>query len=913
MSSEKMVIPDVEAFEYFCKIVRLKHAKRAAQAKRLFFKREAPVNEIAWTVKEHFRNPLQEKYSDNAGSAPVPIAWSRFLNDLKKDFPGKIPRQFTGEPELRDIQENLLDKWAPTTTKSHKLVPLLAYFWAHTMAGDGFASAVSAVDHDILGSSFEKAFNKPVPHTMSVAKALYDRVLEEERISKARKEKQIFVGAGLAATCIALVVGGAYLFLANPSQPVESEALGNSAYNEAMDHGREGDFDGFLADLRRSNEQGYPVAAARLGVSYLLGERTLKNEGLGERYIETAIERGLPSLARSGDVEAQNAYGFILLRGVGIEKDLGKGVDFLLAAASHGSSRAGVHLAELYLNNKSANDDCDGLGFAIAARQAEEFDGYFLEAVYYDRGLCPEGGKDPKDRLVAAVELLTHAANHDHPRATWKLGVMYARNRGVQADPENDKIAVEHFREAANKGVTDAQVDLGSMLRDGRGSEVSNENDRAALELFRKAASTGNSRGQLDLGWSYDMGRGVALDDEEAVRWYKLAAEQGLAAAQNNLAMMYVEDEGVAKEGRNDETAVDWLRKAAEQGFALAQKNLGWMYEVDRGVPPSSDNDSIAVSWYSQAAELGLPSAQFNLALMYENNRGVEDSENNAAIAEGWYRKALEQGHKPALYPLVVNLTGRFERETPEWEEAFNLISQASDEGDGKASAMVGKTLIRMSDPRTVGEARGVERLLLSWKQGHAMGAYMVAETYLHSDGYSCMFEDSKVEITETDARNALEFSATEGNTCAINLLGVSYEIGALHKFDSQTALDYYRQAMEAGNKNGEENHIRLSSLLAVDNRQMSYARISDLAAKGNVAALCGLAYETLYSKEQRDFATAGEALKQLRNMGMSAYSKDETNAIIEQAVDGDESAEVRKVCSPFRENVISVDKFIER
>ena len=37
----------------------------------------------------------------------------------------------------------------------------------------------------------------------------------------------------------------------------------------------------------------------------------------------------------------------------------------------------------------------------------------------------------------------------------------------------------------------------------------------------------------------YANGRGVEQDDAEAVKWYRLAAEQGGAAAQFNLGWMY--------------------------------------------------------------------------------------------------------------------------------------------------------------------------------------------------------------------------------------------------------------------------------------------------------------------------------------------------------------------------------------
>ena len=72
-----------------------------------------------------------------------------------------------------------------------------------------------------------------------------------------------------------------------------------------------------------------------------------------------------------------------------------------------------------------------------------------------------------------------------------------------------------------------------------------------------------------------------AEDDAVAEKWYRKAAEQGLAEAQNNLGLMCVLGRGVSQD---DAEAVKWFRKAAEQGYAPAQNNLGEMRRQGRGV-----------------------------------------------------------------------------------------------------------------------------------------------------------------------------------------------------------------------------------------------------------------------------------------------------------------------------------------
>jgi TPR repeat protein len=88
---------------------------------------------------------------------------------------------------------------------------------------------------------------------------------------------------------------------------------------------------------------------------------------------------------------------------------------------------------------------------------------------------------------------------------------------------------------------------------------------------------------QVNLGVLYAGGaEGAPQDEKEAVRWFRLAAEQKNASAQFNLGVMYYTGEGVPQ---NIEEAARWFRQAAEQGKAVAQYNLGALYGNGLGVP----------------------------------------------------------------------------------------------------------------------------------------------------------------------------------------------------------------------------------------------------------------------------------------------------------------------------------------
>ena len=67
---------------------------------------------------------------------------------------------------------------------------------------------------------------------------------------------------------------------------------------------------------------------------------------------------------------------------------------------------------------------------------------------------------------------------------------------------------------------------------------------------------------------------------------------------------MYADGEGVLK---NDMKAVRWYRLAAEQGYSEAQLNLGIMYAAGEGVPEDS---VIGYAWLNIAAAQGVRNAQ---------------------------------------------------------------------------------------------------------------------------------------------------------------------------------------------------------------------------------------------------------------------------------------------------------------
>ena len=93
-----------------------------------------------------------------------------------------------------------------------------------------------------------------------------------------------------------------------------------------------------------------------------------------------------------------------------------------------------------------------------------------------------------------------------------------------------------------------------------------------AIKPFRLAAEQGDATAQFYLGVMYDNGEGVPQDYAEAVKWYRLAAEQGYASAQFNLGVMYNAGQGVPQDYAR---AHKWLNLAASRASAEKNKKYG--------------------------------------------------------------------------------------------------------------------------------------------------------------------------------------------------------------------------------------------------------------------------------------------------------------------------------------------------
>jgi TPR repeat protein len=130
-----------------------------------------------------------------------------------------------------------------------------------------------------------------------------------------------------------------------------------------------------------------------------------------------------------------------------------------------------------------------------------------------------------------------------------------------------------------------------------------------AAPACRRLADQGDAAAQYNLGLLYAGGQGVPQDADEAMRWLRKAAEQGLLDAQFSLGFSLV-FKALTDTSRVDRAAAaaemaeaaQWARKAADRGNAPAQVLLGGLYD---DLPGVEHDDVQAYKWFAVAAAGG--------------------------------------------------------------------------------------------------------------------------------------------------------------------------------------------------------------------------------------------------------------------------------------------------------------------
>ncbi|MEC7641700.1 MAG: SEL1-like repeat protein, partial [Nitrospinota bacterium] len=423
------------------------------------------------------------------------------------------------------------------------------------------------------------------------------------------------------------------------------------------------------------------LAKAQEKLNLLSKEKTRENSGGFSKSTANSFQDGLNAfnnkdyktahqlfsqLAEQGVAEAQYNLGLMYGKGKGVQRDYSEAIKWWKLAADRGVGKAQTNLAWMHEKGKGIlQDNQEAIRwYRLAAEQGLAKAQEKLNLLLKDKNLENIKGNatNPKG---SPLDIVSKEVPY---RGTAFDGARYSEETfiGVRDGPN----AFDRFHAALNS--------------------LDKENFKIAYQSFRELADQGFAEAQINLGMMFEKGKGVSQDYKEAVRWYQLAADQGLTKAQEKLKLLLndkarentqeniqektqeniqentqensmgsdaITSRRISGSGHDNlsasdrfYTALDAFNKEefniayqlflelSDQGFAEAQVNLGLMYEKGKGTPQDYKE---AVKLYQLAADQGLIKAQYNLGLMYANGYGVAK---NPMEAIKWYRLAAEQG-----------------------------------------------------------------------------------------------------------------------------------------------------------------------------------------------------------------------------------------------------------------------------
>ena len=170
-------------------------------------------------------------------------------------------------------------------------------------------------------------------------------------------------------------------------------------------------------------------------------------------------------------------------------------------------------------------------------------------------------------------------------------------------------------------------------------SYATREEKAEAVSWLEHLAEKGSGEAALLLGKAWRDGLCAPPWEEEAERWFRVAAEAGNSQARYDLGVLLLE------QGKQDE-GIDLLVEAANLGNAYAMYQLG--KEALTGTVMRRDV-SWALTVLTYAAEAGHAYAQYNLGKLYLQGEDVPEDREQALY---WLGEAAAQGHAHAEYLL---------------------------------------------------------------------------------------------------------------------------------------------------------------------------------------------------------------------------------------------------------------------
>ncbi|EIW71596.1 hypothetical protein TREMEDRAFT_27310 [Tremella mesenterica DSM 1558] len=280
--------------------------------------------------------------------------------------------------------------------------------------------------------------------------------------------------------------------------------------------------------LKKLADRGYPDAQYYLADCYANGIGTVRGRQDFDRAFPLFV-----LAAKHGHPDACYRAGTCCEHGWGTRRESAKAVQFYKKAAVALHPGAMYRLGTAELNGTLGLTRRPKEGVKWLKRSAEHATEEYPHALH-ELALLHERGIENVvfvDNDYAA-ELLAQAAELGYAPSAFKLGECY--EYGKMGCPVDPALSIHYYNIAATQSHIDACFALTAWYLVGSPG-VLPQSDTEAYLWAKKAAEMGLAKAQYAVGYFTETGIGTDADPQAAIKWYKMAAENGDRRAQKRL------------------------------------------------------------------------------------------------------------------------------------------------------------------------------------------------------------------------------------------------------------------------------------------------------------------------------------------------------------------------------------------
>lgn len=358
-------------------------------------------------------------------------------------------------------------------------------------------------------------------------------------------------------------------------------------------------------------------------------------EGIG-------VEKNLDESFRLRKLSADQDYvlaicsvGYYYNRGFGCTVNPSLAISYYQKAADKGFSVAQYNLGLQYQKGDGVIKD---LKIAFYWFELSALQGYISSQ--YKLGTCYEKGFGVEKQPTLAFEWYKKTADRGDSDGQYAIGWCYIYGKGVERNVEE---GLKWYKKSADQGFTKAQYYLAEHYISS--NDILRQNE--GYELKRKLAEENYPKAQYSVGLQYFVGDRVIMNEEEAIKWFKLSSDGGYWKASQMLSRFYYYGR-LLNQDKNE--ALRLLDQHYNEGSPGLKYLFGLSCIQDKDQPSNQKRGYESFVHLNSKHDVAYYDVKYMLGLCYEYGIGVERNESKAF---SFYSQSNHHNYPPAQYSLA--------------------------------------------------------------------------------------------------------------------------------------------------------------------------------------------------------------------------------------------------------------------